>query len=71
MQENTASTALKIQTGLTYLLDSPETSCTVPNRSQNQAREHPSSSHQEGRTFCPVIQAQPLWKDRCQWANII
>lgn len=71
MQGNTASTALKIQTYLTYLLDSQETSCTVPDRSWNQAHEHPSSCHQEGNTFCPEIQAQPLWKDRCRRVYII
>lgn len=71
MQGKTTSTALKLHTCLTYLLDSQETSCIVPGRSWNQAREHPSSCHQEGSTFCPEIQAQPLWRDRCRQAYII
>lgn len=56
---------------LTYLLDSPETFCTAPDRSWNQTHEHPSSCHQKGNTFCPQIQAQPLWRDRCPHTKIM
>lgn len=56
---------------MTYLLDSPETSCTLPYRSRNQAHEHPCAGRQEDNTFSPGIQEQPLWSNRCQETYVI
>lgn len=56
---------------LTYLPDSQETFCKVPDRSWNQEHERSSSCHREGDTFCPWNQARPLWRDRCPYTKII